>query len=425
MKETKQEYLVIDFGRLGRMLLRRSWILALTAVLCAALTMGVGLLLAGPRYESSVLFCAGNEPQGEGLSASDLDASGKLVDGFSVILYSRQTLADVIAAAGAVCSVEELEVRITMEQIGQTQFFRVTVTGADGAETVKIAEAVGDVLPRRVAEITPGATATVVDPPLRASAPAGQDLPVWGIAGAALGLLLAALVLIVMDCRDDTIRGPEDLDLPEEIPVLAALSGDPAGDSDAFRLIRMNFRQFSASKQQCGILGITGPENGEGIAAVAAGLAESLARSHKKVLLMNCDLRTGGTADGLGLADYLEGRTELRNLFRRCQVPGGETYHILPAGTPAGDPGELLWDNRMEGILRAMGRVFDVILLRLPPVGESADALATAAQTDDYLLVVEENRCSAAALKEALGRLAFSGCRIAGVIYRRETRKKR
>ena len=425
MKEARQEDLVIDFGCLGRMLLGRSWILALAAVLCAVLALGAGFLLVEPRYESTVLFCADNNPQDQGLSASDLDASEKLVDGISVILYSRMTLADIIAASGAACGVEELEDRIFMERIGQTQFFRVTVTGAEGTETVKIAEAVGDVLPRRVGEITPGIRAAVVDKPLRSPVPAGPDLPVWGIAGAALGMLLAALVLIVMDCRDDTIRGPEDLDLPEEIPVLAALSGNPAGDSDAFRLLRMNFRQYSALRQQCGILGVTGVENGESAADVAAGLAESLARDRRKVLLMNCHFRAGGETEGPGLADYLEGRTELRNLFRRCQVPGGEIYHALPAGTPAGDPGELLWDGRMEGVLRAMGRVFDIIILNLPPVGKSADALATAGMTEGYLLVVEENKCRRTGLKEALARLKSADGKIAGVIYRHEPRKNR
>lgn len=423
MKEARQEYLVIDFSRLGRMLLRRSWILVLAAVVCAALSMGAGFLLVEPWYESSVLFCASNGSQGEGLSASDLDASGKLVEGFSVILYSSMTLAEVNATSGGSCAVEALEDRITMEQVGQTQFFRVTVTGEDKTETLKIAEAVETVLSARIAEITPGAVATVVDYPKRPSRPAGPDLAVWGILGAALGMLLSALALIVLDFRDDTIRTAEDL--PEDVPLLAALSGDPAGDREAFRVIRTHFLHFSAAAQQCGILGVAGPEKGEGAAAVAAGLAESLARGHKKVLLINCDFRSGRTADEPGLADYLEGRRELRNLFRRCQTAGGVSYHILPAGNPAGDSGELIWDARMEGVLHAMARVFDVIILSLPPVGESAGALALAARTDGYLLAVEENKHRRAALKEAVAKLRLSGGKIVGVIYLHKSSKTR
>ena len=94
-------------------------------------------------------------------------------------------------------------------------------------------------------------------------------------------------------------------------------------------------------------------------------------------------------------------------------------------GTSAGDPGELLWDGRMEGVLRAMGRVFDVIILSLPPVGKSAGGLALAARTDGYLLAVEENKHRRAALKEAVAKLRLSGGKIVGVIYLHKSPKTR
>lgn len=425
MYRNEKEYLEIDFRRLGAMLLRRIWIPVLAAVLCGVLALSAGFLLVEPRYESSVLFCASNEPQGAELSASDLEASGKLVDGFSVILYSRRTLADVIAASGVSCSVEELERKITMEQIGQTQFFRVAVSWPKGDEAMKIAEAVASVFPQRVTEIARG-TATVVDRPLRAAAPATPDLPLWTVMGAAMGVLLSAAILIAADLCDDTIRSPEDLERLTDLPLLVTVPENPAEAEETFRILRSKLCCDFEGAGQCRVIGVVGPGSGGKKTAAAAALARSLAGMKKKVLLLDCDLHSPALAETLdletvpGLADYLEGRHALRNLFRQCRA-GGTVFHVLTAGKPEEDPGELLCDVRMEGLLKAMGRIFDWIILDLPGAQHLADTMNLASNTDGILLVTEENRCRRFRLEETVSQLKAVNSRILGSVYYRNT----
>jgi capsular polysaccharide biosynthesis protein len=103
--------LELDLARLFRAVAGK-WLTVLTAAaLCAAVVLGVMLFLKAPRYESGVTFYV-YDTTADGAFTGDIGTARKQVDSYLVILNTRQTLNEIISAAGVDCTARELEKRI-------------------------------------------------------------------------------------------------------------------------------------------------------------------------------------------------------------------------------------------------------------------------------------------------------------------------
>lgn len=430
MERNRTEYLEIDFRRLGRALMRRGWRIGLVTVLCALLALGAAVFLVTPRYQSCVLFYASNTPEnaGDGVSSGDLTASEELVDTFDAILYSRETLEAVIRQTGLALNYEELSRIIDTRPVGNTQLFEVLVTAADSRQAKQLADAVASVLPRRVEEITRSCRAFVVDRPAENRKASSPDQLRWSLIGAALGLLMAVAAVLAEAFWDDTIRNRDEV---EDLPVLATVTGNPETDREAFRLLRVKLNHCAAWETQSSrVMGITGIGTTNAIAESAAALADSLARTGRRVLLVECDMDQSGVAHaqkiemGQGLFPYLEGKNRLRGSFRKQSVGHGKgQFYVLTAGKASDDPVELLGSVLMTSMVKAMRRIFDDVILVLPDGGSSCGALEVSQLVDGYLLLVEQNKTGRKALEETLAGLDSVKAQVLGMLYLIPARK--
>ncbi len=176
--EEREEFL-IDLGGLLKVLFQKSGILALSALLGALAVLVGTFLLAAPQYQSTVMIYV-NTTQ----SAKDL------ADSFDVIVKMRETLMEVIRQTEIDTNHDALQKRIEVVSVKQTDFFQITVSGPDPYESQRIAEAIGQLLPDRVAQIMEGTSVKVVGQPIPAARPSSPSYPNSALAGGAMGLLL-------------------------------------------------------------------------------------------------------------------------------------------------------------------------------------------------------------------------------------------
>lgn len=161
----------IDLERLFRTLRRRWRQIALTTVLAGISVLLISLLM--PRqYTSTVLFYV----------------DGAEADSAMVLVKTGETLVGLSSGI----SRAKLEEMLSVREINNTGYFEVTVTGADAMEIKRIADAVAQALPQRVAEVIPNATAIVADPAQLATAPSFPSYPKAGLIGALSGFFLSA-----------------------------------------------------------------------------------------------------------------------------------------------------------------------------------------------------------------------------------------
>lgn len=287
----------LDLRRLALGLKRRLWLLALAAVLGAAGAAIVGKCLITPRYQSSVMLYV-NNAQEQNVYSGDLTTSRNLVDSILVILNTRETMLDVIGFAGVDHSLPEMEKMISATAVNHTEFFCITVTSPDLYEAERIANAIGSVLPERIAGVLEGSSAKVVDPAVIASKPstpgAGKCACLGGLAG--LGLALAAVLL--WELFDDTVRTPGELRRPG-LPKLLAVLPETEG------LLHAKLRMICPADGTVGILGTAAP-----------GLEKQLEAQGRKTLRLTAAaqaLERGIDADTL-LLTAREGTTRLSEL---------------------------------------------------------------------------------------------------------------
>lgn len=182
-------------------LVKKGWLVSLCALICAALMLLGTFLLCRTEYQSTVLFYISNSTDPDAkdtLSSSDMAAAKELAEYYAVILETRTYLDEVSRRSGSQHDDAQLKNMITWETVKDTAVLEITVRGADGAETLAIAQAIAAVLPEKIAPAIGGTSASVVEYPAGAEAVAPAYLKNTVLAFFA-GLFLSALAVTVWE----------------------------------------------------------------------------------------------------------------------------------------------------------------------------------------------------------------------------------
>jgi Mrp family chromosome partitioning ATPase len=189
---------------------------------------------------------------------------------------------------------------------------------------------------------------------------------------------------------------PLDWDALRERRVIAADDNDSAGH--AYRMLRTQVMQ-RARQHGLGTIGVVSAINGEGKTLTAINLALSLAAEpNQTVMLVDLDLRRPAVAKTLGIAPpsgletWFGGDDPTKNVCYALE--GIERLYVLPTLAPVRGSSETLAGLGTRRLLnelkqRDSGRV---LIIDLPPVLLSDDALMVAPLLDAVVLVVNERR---------------------------------
>ncbi|MBE6925169.1 MAG: polysaccharide biosynthesis tyrosine autokinase [Ruminococcaceae bacterium] len=453
--EKKESGKELGIQQLLAIILRKGWIIMLVGILCAGITFAGTYYLITPKYQSSTMFYVNNSNLNlDSLTSGDLVAAQELVESYIVILESRETLLEIKDYAGVDRSVSELQGMITAASVNSTEIFRVVVTSPDPQEAHDIANAIAEILPKRISTIIDGTSAKVVDHPIVANSPSSPSYVVNTLVGFALGFLCASAVFVLREVFDLIIRTEEDVQRSCDHPVLAAVpdmnapskggyyerdkkrrsnpladketvlvgSGISFAASEAYKLLRTKLQFSFVDENDCHIIGISSAMAGEGKSLSSVNLAYSLAQLEKRVLLIDCDMRRPSLNTKLpiqktpGLSNYLTRQVQLDKLMQNY-TSGQTNFDVIAAGRNPPNPIELLSSQRMQELLSQLRGTYDYIILDLPPVGEVSDALVAAKLVDGILLVVRQNYCDRRALSEATSQFSFVDGRVLGVVF--------
>jgi Mrp family chromosome partitioning ATPase len=161
------------------------------------------------------------------------------------------------------------------------------------------------------------------------------------------------------------------------------------------------------------LLAVTSPRPLRGKSLTALNLALAMAADlDTAVLLVDADLSGRGLQQwfGLGGADGLgEHLTQGTGIAELLVNPGIERFVFLPAGRCAGSrSAELLAARAAHQLVQAMKLRYPdrYIVIDLPPLLDTADALALLPQVDTTLLVVEAHSSSVADIEASADLLA-------------------
>jgi len=181
---------------------------------------------------------------------------------------------------------------------------------------------------------------------------------------------------------------------------------DPRGGAaDRFRFLRLRVLEFRNQKP-CRRLLVTSPLPKDGKSTIALNLATALADAGKRnILLIDADphhatvTRQLGLPGRPGLTECLQAGADPMSTVLRLEPLA---CYFLPAGAPAGNPGELLQSAGLPRVLAALSARFDWTILDSPPVAPFSDVLSLKSEADGTLLVVRAGHTPGDAVEETL-----------------------
>jgi tyrosine-protein kinase Etk/Wzc len=256
--------------------------------------------------------------------------------------------------------------------------------------------------------------------------------------GAFIGLLLALLRNMLRSGVKDSTQIENELDLPvyatvprspvqeswikllkkkKNIPILAVKHSDDIA-IESLRSMRTAIH-FALSSAKNNIIMVSGPAPEVGKSFISTNLATILAQSQKRVLIIDADLRRGylhkyfNLQTQPGLADYLNGQTELSQIIKATEVSG---LDVIVRGKSPANPSELLSTTQFAAMLSQLSEQYDHILIDTPPILAVTDGIIISQHAGVNLVIARYAKTQMKELELTINRFEQAGVKVNGII---------
>lgn len=415
------------------MLVRRSWMIAATALI---FSIGASLILNWihvPRYQASMTYAV----TARQAASNNLSATRQITGVLAQMLESDMVYTNIRAAS------EELAAfsgTVTGQQVGSSNTIIVTSEADSPEDAIYSMLALQDFFPTIVSYVTSDALVQVIRAPEVSLSPlnpvdtVGTAAAAAAIGGAGMALLLCHISI----CREtvQTRSGARDLlDAPiiasvsrtgkgrknrQPAQVFSAAAGFTFTEQINTICTRMELEAADSGRK---IFLITSVSKDEGKTTISGNVAAALAMRGKKTALLDCDLRNpslnrlfgGQYASNIPLNRLLRQPLSETGLLRSMVRHGQTGLYMFLAAEPDRRSTELLTGKAMARLLEQL-RVFDFVILDTPPLGLFADVEALADAVDASILVVRQNCTPAVRINDACGLLQRAKSHFMGIV---------
>ncbi len=252
-----------------------------------------------------------------------------------------------------------------------------------------------------------------------------------------VGLAIGAGLAFGLEQLDEGMTDPAAVKRELGLPLLGAIpkTGERPMDAlldrksdlvDAYLAVQTNLA-FSTEHGVPRAFTVTSTRPVEGKTTSCIALATTLARSGKKVILVDGDMRSpsvhhlGGVGHERGLSNFLTGEDDIDSLVFPMDNLG---FMAMSAGPIPPNAAELLTGNRLAQLIAHLLETYDHVVIDTPPVMGLADAPLIAAKVEGVVFVVESHGIRTGLVRNALGRLIAANVRIIGAVLTKFDAKK-
>lgn len=199
--------------------------------------------------------------------------------------------------------------------------------------------------------------------------------------------------------------------------------------AEDFRTIRTSL-YFSLNNQNSNTVLFCSSRAHEGKSFIISNLAVAFAKTNKKVLLIDCDMRLGRQheifelSNQFGLSNILaEG--DLKKLRQYALKTNVKNLEVITRGVVPPNPSELLESKKMEMLLSEVKKHYDYVLIDGTPIEGISDSLILAKRADRVILVCAANETTIEDLQNSKRALEAIEINMPGVILNQVVDKRR
>ncbi len=287
----------------------------------------------------------------------------------------------------------------------------------------------------RTAELLQGGNVSLGGSPAGASKV--QPRPVRdGLLGFILGIVLGIALVFVRDAQNTRVRSTAEMEDRLGIPLLgrippprkqlantnrlAVIEEPHSQQSEAYRMLATNIELVNLDRGARSFM-IASAGSGEGKSTTAASLAITFARSGRRVVLLEADLRRPSIRkmvhldEGPGLTDVALGRAGLEEALASTRLSADQALptngpgtapgilEVLDSGPPPPSPPEFLKSPAVTEIVSRLTERSDLLIIDTPPLLDASDAMALmlASEVDCVILTARLGVVRRQALSEA------------------------
>ncbi|EOH52850.1 capsular exopolysaccharide family protein [Enterococcus faecium EnGen0263] len=190
--------------------------------------------------------------------------------------------------------------------------------------------------------------------------------------------------------------------------------------SEQYRSIKANIDFLYKHEKNCHFMMFTSARPSEGKSTCTANMAVTFARTNKKILLVDGDIRrstvheTFNLPNSWGLSSFLNGRIAFEDAVYPTKI---DNLDVIPSGPNTNNPSELFNSTRFDELLETASKIYDFVIFDTPPVLGMADSKVLATKLKDIVLVVRDRKTTNQDIDTMAEQLMLVNANILGVVY--------
>lgn len=329
-----------------------------------------------------------------------------------------------------------------ISSVTDTSAVNVNVTCKDPVVAAEMCNAMARVFPDYIKKAVDVGTINTIDTAKVYYTPVAPNKLKNTAIGGIAGLMLAALVILLIDFFDNTVKDISSVSnkySKSSLGEIQMLSNkkhkkkDRQTNDSYFRLtdkdlpfhivetyksVRTNI-SFALAASEKKILVISSSNPNEGKSTVTANTAIALAQTGEKVLLIDGDMRKPvqhkifGLKNKKGLSTVLGKMNKIEECISKNVA---ENLDVLTAGPIPPNPSELLGSEQMKKMLDKLSEDYSVIIIDTPPVNVVTDAAELSELASGIVLVLRYGNTTLDDVDIAMKKIELSNMNMLGFI---------
>lgn len=226
MGTPKKEPVTIDLMEVFRAIWRQKVFVILLTLIVAAAAFAVTRFLIQPTYRTSMTVYVNNRSNSDNqqaMTSADTVAGQSLTYTYSEILTSRELLKEAASQINLNASYAQLKNMVSTSIVTNSQLIDLSVTTTDPNTAYDMAKSIEKIAPDYMARSVEGSSMKVVSKAVRPTSPYAPSIPRNTAIGAILGFLVAVVIVVIQDIRDDRVKSADDLVAKYHLPIVGTI----------------------------------------------------------------------------------------------------------------------------------------------------------------------------------------------------------